>query len=148
MIGEVKASREEAAVDRDPRVREREQRHDHVARPRVEELLQPLVRRDRRPEAHADRARQLRGRLLAELAEPLRGALELGPRSRVGVGQEAHREADDDRLDPGLEQRHPDRGPEHEVDEPDANARAPRDEDSAPNSAEGREERHDATCSV
>ena len=34
---------EEGGVDRDPRVREGEQRHDHVARPRMERLLQTLV---------------------------------------------------------------------------------------------------------
>ena len=58
MTGDVKRAREEAAVDRDPRVREREQRHDHVARPRVVELLQPLVRRDRglEPDLRAERA--------------------------------------------------------------------------------------------
>jgi hypothetical protein len=78
---------EEAAVDRDARVREREQRHDHVARPGVIELLKALVARCRRPELHAGHACQFRRGLLAELSKPLRGALEARPWSRVGVDQ-------------------------------------------------------------
>ena len=45
------ALRQEVAVDRDPGIREREQRHDQVARPGMEELLQALVHRGRRPES-------------------------------------------------------------------------------------------------
>ena len=51
MTGEVKARARKLAVDRDAGVGQREQRHDHVARPRVVELLQPLVRRERRRSA-------------------------------------------------------------------------------------------------
>jgi hypothetical protein len=101
------SSREESAVDRNPRVREREQRHDDVARPGVKELLQPLVERRRRPELHSGRACQSRRGLLAKLSEPFARAFEIGPRSREGVDQEAHREADHDRLDARSEQGHP-----------------------------------------
>ena len=45
VIGEVAASRSPSRVDLDAGVGEREQRDDHVARPRVEEVLEPLVRR-------------------------------------------------------------------------------------------------------
>ena len=124
-------SLEEGAVDRDAGVREREQRHDQVARPRVVEQLQPLVRRDRGPEPEADGAGELGGRLLAELAEALRRTLEIGPRDRVGVGEKAHRESDDDRFHARLEQRDPDRRPEREVDEPDPHPERLRDEDDA-----------------
>ena len=119
------SSLEEAAVDRDARVREREQRHDQVARPRVEEQLQPLVRRDCGPEPNTDRTGELRRRLLPELAEALGGALEIGPRHGIGVRQETHREPNHDRLHARLEQRDPDRRPEREVDEPTAHTDRP-----------------------
>ena len=83
--------REHAAVYRDARVRERKQRHDHVARPWVKEMLQPLVGRRRQPDLRTSRACKLCGRLLAELAESLRGALEARPGSRVCVREQAHR---------------------------------------------------------
>ena len=54
-------ARRKRSVDRDPGVREREQRHDHVARPGMEELLEPLVRRDRRLEADRWRCARARG---------------------------------------------------------------------------------------
>ena len=47
---------EEAAVDDDARVREREQRDDQIARPRMVKQLQPLVRRERRAQSFARRA--------------------------------------------------------------------------------------------
>ena len=105
------SSLEEAAVDRDARVREREQRHDQVARPRMEERLQPLVRRDCGPEPDTDRTGELRRWLLPELPEALGGALEVGPRHGIGVRQEAHSEPNHDRLHARLEQRDPDRLP-------------------------------------
>jgi hypothetical protein len=73
----------------------------------VEALLQPLVDRRRRPKLHASHARQLGGRLLSKLAEALGGAFQARPRHRVGVGQQAHRETDHDRLHASLQQRHP-----------------------------------------
>ena len=121
-------AREEAGVDRDARVRKREQRHDQVARPRVVELLEPLVRGDREPQPPAGRARELRRRLLAELPEPLRGKLEVRARGRVRVREQAHREPDHDRLDARLEQRDPDGGTEQRVDEADADAEVAHDE--------------------
>ena len=72
MIGDVG---QEAAVDRDSGVRQGEQRHDHVARPWVQDLLKPLVQRRRRPELHAGSAGEFGRGLLTELAEPLAGAL-------------------------------------------------------------------------
>ena len=106
---------EQAHVDGDARVREREQRNDHVARPRVIQGQQPLVRRDRRSEARARRALELGRRLLAELAEALAGGFEVGPGDRGRPDQEAHRKSHDHRLDPGFEQRDPGRRPEQEV---------------------------------
>ena len=92
-------AREEVAVDRDADVGEREERHDHVARPRVVELQQAGVRRDGCPQAGAGRARQLRGRLLAEAAEEVGRPLELAAAGRVGPGDQADREAEHDRVD-------------------------------------------------
>jgi hypothetical protein len=96
----------------------------------MEERLQTLVGRDRRPEALSDGARELLRRLLAEPSETLAGTLEIGACGRVGVCEEAHREPDHDRLHSRLEQRHPDPHPEHEVDEPAAHAKRLRSEDS------------------
>ena len=83
------------------------------------------------PELRADRARELGSRLLTKLAEPLGRALEARAGGRVGVGQDAHREPDDHRLDPGFEQPHPRPDAEHEVDEPRAQPHRLRDEDGA-----------------
>ena len=137
------APRQEAAVDRDPGVREREQRHDHVARPGVKQLLQPFVERRRGPDLHSGHACQLRGGLLPELSEPFCRSFETGARSRVGVNEEPHREADDDRLDARLEQGHPGGGPKDRADEPPLDPEATRDEDGR-EEPDGGEERQDA----
>ena len=84
---------DQVAVDRDPRVREREQRHDHQARPRVQPELQPLVRRDRRGEAGARGVGELGRRLLAERARQLGAALEVVARRRIGARHQPDREA-------------------------------------------------------
>jgi hypothetical protein len=109
---------EERAADGDAGVREREERHDQVARPRVVELLEPLVARRRREELRCRGARELRRRLLAELPEPRRRLFELPARRRVRVGQHAGCEPDHHRVDVRLEQRHPRAGAEREIDEP------------------------------
>ncbi len=97
--------------DRDARVREREQRHDHVARPRMEALLQPLVRRDRGAEPELSRARELRRRLLAEEPEQFGCALEIATRGGRGERQQPHGEPDHDRIDTRLRERDPPAGP-------------------------------------
>ena len=64
--GRRERAREEVAVDLDAGVRQREQRHDHVARPRVETAAAG-ARWGRSPtRARLGGARQLRGGLLAE----------------------------------------------------------------------------------
>src|ERR687897_162645 len=70
-------------------------------------------------------------RLLAELPKAIASALEIGPRRRVGVRQEAHREAHDHRLHARLEQRYPGRRPEHRVDQAPMHAEGAHDEDSS-----------------
>ena len=107
-----------------------------VARPRVVELLQPLVRRDRRlaAPARAERASS-GGRLLAEVAEQLARPLELA-RGRRGRPRRAGPIASpsDDRVDARLEERDPGAAAEHEVDEPARGRRA------APTTSISREE--------
>ena len=109
MIGEVNARERRPPLTRDARVREREQRHDHVARPRVEELLQPLVGRDRRGQPDARGARELGRRLLAEEPEEVGRALEIDARGRRRERQQADREPGHDRIDARLEEREPQR---------------------------------------
>ena len=94
---------EEAAVEHDSRVRQREQRHDDVARPRVVEGLQPRVRRQRRGQPRGGRARQLRGRLLTEAPHQTGRLLELAARRRVRRRRESDREAGDDWVDAARE---------------------------------------------
>ena len=120
---------QEAAADRDARVREREERHEDVARPRMPELLQAVVRRDRRLQAEPRLARELRRRLLPEEPEEVGRPLEVAARGWVRVRQQPHRESGHDRIDSGLEERDPERGPEHRIDEPAMRAQRARDED-------------------
>ena len=97
-------------VEDDTCVREREDRDDQIARPRVEDLLQALVRGDGGAEPLLRDPRQLGRRLLAEGAEALGGALELRPRRRVGERDQPEDEADHDRVDARLEDCDPDGG--------------------------------------
>ena len=76
---------QEAAVDRDAGVGQREQRHDHVARPRVVESAAAARWARSRGQADAGRAGQLRRRLLAEQPEQVAGPLQVAARGRVGV---------------------------------------------------------------
>ncbi len=133
---------EEAAGERDARVREREERHDRVARPRVPELEQPLVRRDRGGDADLRRAGELRRRLLAEEPEEVGCALEVAARRRVGVRHEPKRKADDDRVDARALERDPGRRAEGRVDEPRPDAGGADGEDGGEDPG-GREQRPD-----
>jgi hypothetical protein len=108
----------------------------------VVEQLQPLVGRDHRPQLVARGALQLWCRLLAELPKAIAGALKIGPRCRVGVCQETHREAQNHRLHARLEQRHPGRRPEQRVDEGPTHAECAHDEDHSEH-AQGGEQRRD-----
>jgi hypothetical protein len=74
--------------------------------------------------------------LFTELAEPLGGPLEAGARRREGVHEEAHRDADDDGLDAGLQQTHPSDCPQDKADEAGPDGEVTRDEDGG-KSADG-----------
>ena len=117
---------QEARRDRDARVGEGEHGHDHVARPRVEELLQALVGRDRRLHPDLRRPGQLGCGLLAEQAKEIARALEVGALRRVGVGEKAHCQAGQDRVDARFQERHPERSPEEGVHEAEAHAEGAR----------------------
>ena len=80
---------QQPAVEMDAGVGEREQRHDHVARPRVQAVLEPFVGRDRGEHAELRRPGELRRRLLAERPRQLGRALELGAGWRIGADREA-----------------------------------------------------------
>ena len=83
VIGEVYAERRKLGVELDAGVGQREERHDQIARPRVEERLQPFVGRQRRGACPRSRGRgELGGRLLAERPDQL--ASPLPARSRAG----------------------------------------------------------------
>ena len=90
-------------------VGEREQRHDHVAGPRVQAVLEPLVGRDRRQQALACGARQLRSRLLAKRVRQRDAALQILARGCIGAGHKSDGETRDHRIDAGLEHRDPQR---------------------------------------
>src|SRR3954451_1067692 len=83
---------QEGAVDREARLRQREQRDDYVARPRVIDELQTLVGGDRGPDALAGHVLELGRGLLAELAEALSCLLEVRAGRGRGPCQEPKRE--------------------------------------------------------
>ena len=112
-------------VDRDPRVGQSEQGHDQVAHPGVEDLLHSVVRRDRDPHALPCGSRQFRRRLLAEQPEPLGRALQVTARGRVGHREQAHHQANHERVDARLVERDPGRHAEHRVDDPAAQVQGP-----------------------
>ncbi len=99
VIGEVTAALSSVAGHVDARVGEREQRHDHVARPRVQLVLEPFVGRDRRQQALLRRPRELRRRLLAKLPGQRGRPLEVLAGRRVRARAEPDREAGDHRVD-------------------------------------------------
>jgi hypothetical protein len=129
VIGDVNALPRKAPSMAMPAFARGEERHDHIARPGVEALLQPLVGGRCRPELHSRHVRQLGRRLLAELPEPVAHALKGRTGRRVRVGQEAQRQSDDDGLDPRLEHRHPGGGPERRKGEAGRHHEAAGDED-------------------
>ena len=110
MIGERDGVAEQAAAQVDAGVGEREQRHDHVAGPRVQVVLQALVGRDRRQQALLRRARKLRRRLLAERAGQRGRALQI---ARATAGRRSSPARSRARRStgsmPGLEHRDPQR---------------------------------------
>jgi hypothetical protein len=106
---------QEAPADRDSHVRQGEQRHDQVARPRMQQLLEPVIRRDRRPHAFPRVAGQLGGGLLAEQPERCRRLRQVAPRRGVGQREHAHHQAGHHGVNPGLEERDPGRHPEQHV---------------------------------
>ena len=108
--------REELPVDVDARVRKREQRHDHVARPRMKALLGAFVRRECGSHAEPRRPGELGRRLLAEQPEEIGGALEVAAGRRRRERQQPHRQPDHDRVDAGLREGVPGEHPEHGVD--------------------------------
>ena len=103
---------EQVRVDLDARVREREQGHDHEARPGMEPVLKALVRRDRRGHAKLSRTRELRRGLLAERARELGHALESRAPGRVGARDQTDGKAGYHRVDARLEKRDPEAGAE------------------------------------
>ena len=105
---------EQPGAQGDARVGQGEERHDHVARPRVQAVLQALVGRDGRAQRQLGTARELGRGLLAEGPEGLAGALEVAARRRVGARDEADGEPGDRRVDARLEHGDPDRGADHD----------------------------------
>ena len=89
------------------------------------QLLEPLVGGDGQADAAAGLTGQLRGGLLAEQPEQVAGPLQVTARRGLGVGEQAHDQADHDRVHAGLEERHPGRRPEQEVGRPEPHARGP-----------------------
>jgi hypothetical protein len=104
-----------AGADLDAGVGEGEQRHDHIAGPRVVEALQPLVGGQGRREAEAHRPLQFGGRLLTEEPEQAARPLQRGTARGVRGGQQPHGEADHDGVHPRLQQRHPGRDGQQRV---------------------------------
>ena len=134
--------RKEAGAEVDAGVREREERHDRVARPGMPERLQSLVRGDRRPQRGPCGTRQAACGLLPEEAEDVARASEVAPLGRVGERDHAAHEARDDRVHAGLVERDPDRRAEHEVDGAEVDVRGA-DEQDAGEQPERDEERDD-----
>ena len=120
------ASPRRVAESRDAGVGEREERHDQVARPGVEEVLEAFGDRDRLAEPERDRPDLGGGDVLVgrELIGDAVG-VELG-QERPGRGEQAERDAGDGGVDPGLEGGQPDAGAEDDVDREVADPRPAR----------------------
>src|SRR6478736_5611203 len=125
----------------DAGVGEREERDNRVARPGMPEALQPLVRRDGRPQRAARRAGEVPGWLLAEEPEEVGRALEVAPLRRVGERDQATHQAGHNRTEAGLVERDPDRRAHHEVDRPEMDVEGANHED-APEQADRHHERY------
>jgi hypothetical protein len=96
----------------DASVRERKQRHDGKAHPRMKPVLETVVERDRRGDTELCRTRQLRRWLLAKGAGQFHNLLELCPPRCLSARNESDREPADYGIDPGLIQRQPQDGAE------------------------------------
>ena len=83
MIGELSASFEQPARHVHAGVGEREQRHDHVAGPRVQAVLEALVGRDRRRSRPAAPSAPARAWAARETSAPARSRAR-GPRATAG----------------------------------------------------------------
>ena len=127
---------EQPHVDHHPGVGQGEQRHDEIARPRVVQLLEPLVGGDGQGDAVPGLARQLGGGLLTEQPEQVAGPFQVAARRGAGVGEQAHDQPHHHRVHAGLEERHPGGRAEQEVARPEPHARSPdarhRDQDADP----------------
>ena len=98
---------EQVDVELDAGVGQGEQGHDDEARPRMQAVLDALVRGDRGGQAPLGGVGELGRRLLAEGPGLLGGALEVVAGRRVGAGHQADGQADDDRVDARLEHGDP-----------------------------------------
>ncbi len=96
-----------------PAFDEGEERHDRVARPWVQAVLQALVGRDGRGQRQLSAARELGRWLLAEGPEALAGVLQVAARRRVGARDQTDGEPRDRRMDARLEQGDPERDADH-----------------------------------
>ena len=113
VIGEPTASAERVAAEVDAGVGEREQRHDDVAGPRVQQLLQALVGRDRRARRRASPSAPCAGDGDWRKARVSTvGALDLAAPRRVGGDEQPEHHAGDRRVHAGLDHRHPERDAE------------------------------------
>jgi hypothetical protein len=135
-------SRQERPADHQPGVGQCEQRHDQVARPRVEGVLQPLVRGYGLRQADAGRPGRLRRGLLPELADPVDGPLQVAARGRVRRGEQAYHHAADRRVHPGLEERRPRRQAKPGVHRALPQADGPGQEDGGERGEPGQQRRH------
>ena len=92
MIGELKARSRKPAVDRDPRIREGEQRNYHVASPRMVSSCSRSFGGIADLSSFARGALQFGRRWLAELPKAIASARDRTSSPGGGVCQEAHRE--------------------------------------------------------
>ena len=102
-------------VDLHARVGQGEERHDHEARPGVQQLLEPLVGRHGALDAELGRAGELRHRRLAEGLRQHRRPLDLLAPRRVHGDAHGDQDPGDGRVDPRLEHRRPQHRAHQEV---------------------------------
>ena len=127
-------AREQLGVDADAGARERKERDDDEARPRVQAVLEPLVRGDRTQHAASRGAGVLRGGLLAEETRDQGHLLQVLPLGGPGAHGQTHEHTGDRRVHARLRRRDPDRDREQRVE------RRPADPEAA--EADERAEQH------
>jgi len=136
VIGDVYAFERKEPLTSIPRVSERKERRDHVARPRVVELLETArSERSRTGGPTRRRAFELGRRLLPEAPEEIGTRARGSPRARPGyaIVRRTHHEPDDDGVDsPTFSNCDPRRRAEHGVDEPRSARPAFADDDDDP----------------